>query len=61
MSTLGTSLLTGNAVESPFAITMLDGGLGAVPGTGGTDVTPRVDNLCWCACVVCVLPGVPSE
>ena len=61
MSTLGTSLLTGNASESPFAITMLDGGLGAVPGTTGTETAPRVDNLCWCGCVVCVLPGTIAE
>jgi hypothetical protein len=59
MSTLGTSLLTDVTSDSPFAITMLDGGLGAVPGT--TETAPRVDNLCWCGCVVCVLPGATAE
>jgi hypothetical protein len=39
-----------------FGITMLDGGLGAVPGSAGQGVLPRADVFCWCACMVCYLP-----
>lgn len=42
--------------ENIFGITMLDGGLGAVPGSAGQGVLPRADVFCWCACMVCYLP-----
>ncbi|HEX3783442.1 MAG TPA: hypothetical protein VHX38_27575 [Pseudonocardiaceae bacterium] len=42
--------------DLPFAISMLDGGLGAVPGLGGQAVAPRADIFCWCGCMVCFAP-----
>lgn len=62
MSSLTTPSPTVNGgVFAGLPITMLDGGLGAVPGATGTGVTPKVDALCWCGCVVCVLPPVPPS
>lgn len=43
-------------LDLAFGITMLDGGLGAVPGSTGQTVLPRADVFCWCACMVCFLP-----
>ena len=44
------------ALDLPFAISMLDGGLGAVPGLAGQAAAPRADVFCWCGCMVCFLP-----
>ena len=46
--------------DLPFAISMLDGGLGAVPGIGGQAVAPRADVFCWCGCMVCFAPPTSS-
>lgn len=62
MSSLTTPSTTVNGGSfAGLPITMLDGGLGAVPGSAAAGVTPKVDALCWCGCVVCVLPPVPPS
>jgi hypothetical protein len=62
MSSLTTPSTTVNGgIFAGLPITMLDGGLGAVPGSTEVGVAPKVDALCWCGCVVCVLPPVPPS
>ncbi|HEY2694597.1 MAG TPA: hypothetical protein VGJ45_03955 [Pseudonocardiaceae bacterium] len=48
-------------LDLPFAISMLDGGLGAVPGLAGKAAAPRADVFCWCGCMVCFVPTTPSS
>lgn len=47
-------------LDLPFTISMLDGGLGAVPGLAGQSAAPRADVFCWCGCMVCFVPTPPS-
>ena len=62
MSSLTTPPTTVNSGSfAGLPITMLDGGLGAVPGSTAAGVVPKVDALCWCGCVVCVPPPVPPS
>lgn len=48
-------------LDLPFAISMLDGGLGAVPGLAGQTAAPRADVFCWCGCMVCFVPTTPPS
>lgn len=56
----GTTTAPDADLDLPFAISMLDGGLGAVPGLAGQATAPRADVFCWCGCMVCFAPTVPS-
>jgi hypothetical protein len=53
--------VTPDELDLPFAISMLDGGLGAVPGLAGQSAAPRADVFCWCGCMVCFVPTTPSS
>jgi hypothetical protein len=45
-----------------FAITMLDGNLGAVTEPDNPLIVPSYEGDCWCGCVVCVVgPAFDGE